>query len=360
MIFPDGSYVDEPSNSELADKIGLRTQAQMPFYDLIIIGAGPAGLAPAVYGASEGLSTLLIERQAPGGQAAMNSNIENYLGFPSGLTGSNLARRAVAQAVRFGVEILTPQEVMGIQINGPYRIVHLKDGTEISCHALLIASGVSYRKLEDINGIDKLTGAGVYYGASMVEALSSQGEDVYMIGGANSAGQAALHFSKYSKTVTLVVRGDSLTKSMSYYLINQINGTSNIHVLLNSKLIEVQGENRLQFVTVYDTQTGQQHTVSCSILYIFIGAVPHTEVFAGLIERDANGFILTGQDLVRAGGKHPKGWNLDRSPFLLETNVPGIFAAGDVRHGSTKRVATGVGEGSLAVQLIQQYLKSVK
>jgi thioredoxin reductase (NADPH) len=360
VIFPDGSYLDEPSDSELVEKIGLKTQAQMSFYDLIIIGAGPAGLAAAVYGASEGLSTLLIERQAPGGQAAMSSNIENYLGFPSGLTGSNLARRAVAQAVRFGVEILTPQEVMGIQINGPYRIVHLTDGTEISCHALLIASGVSYRKLEDINGIDKLTGAGVYYGASMVEAIASQGEDVYMVGGANSAGQAAIHFSKYSKTVTLVVRGDSLTKSMSYYLINQINGTSNIHILLNSKVTEVQGENRLELVTVYNTQTGEQYTVPCSILYIFIGAVPHTEVFAGIIERDANGFILTGQDLIQDGRKHPRGWSIDRPPFLLETNVPGIFAAGDVRHGSTKRVATGVGEGSLAVQLIHQYLKSVK
>jgi thioredoxin reductase (NADPH) len=360
VIFPDGSYIDEPSNSELAEKIGLKTQAQMPFYDLIIIGAGPAGLAAAVYGASEGLGTILIERQAPGGQAAMSSNIENYLGFPSGLTGSNLARRAVAQAVRFGVEILTPQEVMSIQINGPYRIVHLKDGTEISCHALLIASGVSYRRLENIEGIDKLTGAGVYYGASMVEALSSQGEDVYMIGGANSAGQAAIGFSKYSKTVTLVVRGDSLTKSMSHYLVNQINGTSNIRVLLNSRVVEVHGENRLEFVTISNTQTGEQHTVPCSILYIFIGAVPHTEVFAGLIERDANGFILTGQDLIQDGHKHPKGWNLDRSPFLLETNVPGIFAAGDVRHGSTKRLATSVGEGSLAVQLIHQYLKSVK
>src|SRR6476659_2897605 len=360
VIFPDGSYMEEPSNSELAEKIVLKTRAQMPFYDLIIIGGGPAGLAAAVYGASEGLSTLLIERHAPGGQAAMSSNIENYLGFPSGLTGSNLARRAVAQAVRFGVEILTPQEVMGIQINGPYRIVHLTDGTEISCHALLIASGVSYRKLEDINGIDKLTGAGVYYGASMVEAISSQGEDVYMVGGANSAGQAAILFSKYSKTVTLVVRGDSLTKSMSYYLINQINGTSNIHILLNSKVTEVQGENRLELVTVYNTQTGEQHTVPCSILYIFIGAVPHTEVFAGIIERDANGFILTGPDLIQDGRKHPRGWSLDRPPFLLETNVPGIFAAGDVRHGSTKRVATGVGEGSLAVQLIHQYLKSVK
>jgi thioredoxin reductase (NADPH) len=360
VIFPDGSYMDEPSNLGLAEKIGLKTEAQMPFYDFIIIGAGPAGLAAAVYGASEGLSTLLIERQAPGGQAAMSSNIENYLGFPSGLTGSNLARRAVVQAIRFGVEILTPQEVIDIRIDGPYRIVHLKDGKEISCHALLIASGVSYRKLEGIRGIDKLTGAGVYYGASMIEALSTRDEDVYMIGGANSAGQAAIYFSKYAKTVTLVVRGDSLTKSMSHYLINQINMISNINVLLNSKVVEVQGENRLQLVTILNTQTGEQYTVDCSMLYIFIGAVPHTEALAGLVERDENGFILTGQDLTHDERKRPKGWYLDRSPLLLETNVPGVFAAGDVRHGSTKRVATGVGEGSLAVQLIHQYLKSVK
>ncbi|HEY7079493.1 MAG TPA: FAD-dependent oxidoreductase [Nitrososphaeraceae archaeon] len=360
VIFSDGSYIDEPSNSLLAEKIGLKTRAQMPFYDFVIVGAGPAGLAAAVYGSSEGLSTLLIERQAPGGQAAMSSNIENYLGFPSGLTGSNLARRAVAQAIRFGVEILTPQEVMGIRIDGPYRVVKLKDGTEISCHALLIACGVSYRKLEDIKGIEKLTGAGVYYGASMVEALSSQGEDVYMVGGANSAGQAAIHFSKYAKTVTLVVRGESLTKSMSHYLVNQISRTSNINVLLNSKVIEVKGENRLKFVTIINTQKGEQNTLSCSILYIFVGAVPHTDGLSGLVERDANGFILTGQDLIYDGRKRPNGWYLDRLPFLLETNVPGIFAAGDVRHGSTKRVATGVGEGALAVQLIQQYLKSVK
>ncbi len=360
VIFPDGSYMDDPPNSGLAEKIGLKTQAQMPFYDLIIIGAGPAGLAAAVYGASEGLSTLLIERQAPGGQAVMSSNIENYLGFPSGLTGSNLARRAVAQAIRFGVEILTPQEVVSIRIDGPYRIVHLIDGKEISCHALLIACGVSYRKLEDIKGIDKLTGAGVYYGASMIEALSSKDEDVYMVGGANSAGQAAIHFSKYAKSVTLVVRGESLTKSMSHYLVNQINRISNINVLLNSKVAEVQCENRLQSVTILNTQTGEQHTMDCFMLYIFIGAVPHTELLAGLVDRDANGFILTGSDLIHDERNRPMGWYLDRVPFLLETNVPGIFAAGDVRHGSTKRVATGVGEGSLSVQLIHQYLKSVR
>jgi thioredoxin reductase (NADPH) len=359
VILPDGSYMEEPSSSELAEKIGLKIHAQMPFYDLIIIGGGPAGLAAAVYGASEGLSTLLIEKQAPGGQAGMSSNIENYLGFPSGLSGSNLARRAAAQAARFGAEILAPQEVASLRVDGPYRIVKLNDGTEISCHTLLIACGVSYRELKDVKGIEKLTGSGVYYGASMVDALSYKGEDVFMVGGANSAGQAAVHFSKYAKTVTLVVRGDSLSKSMSHYLIHQIHETGNIHVLLNSKVTEVGGENRLEFITVTNTQTGQLQTIPSHGLYIFIGAVPHTDVLVGLIERDANGFILTGPDLIHNGHKYPQGWTLDRQPFLLETNVPGIFAAGDVRHGSMKRVAASVGEGSIAVQLIHQYLKKV-
>jgi thioredoxin reductase (NADPH) len=359
VIFPDGSHMEEPSSSELAEKIGLKTRAQMPFYDLIIIGGGPAGLAAAVYGASEGLGTLLIERQAPGGQAGMSSNIENYLGFPSGLTGSNLARRAVAQAIRFGAEILTPQEVVSIRVDGPYRIVKLRDGTEISSHVLIIACGVSYRNLDGVKGIDKLTGAGVYYGASMVDALSYKGEDVFMVGGANSAGQAAIHFSKYAKTVTLLVRGDSLNKSMSSYLVHQINETPNIRILLNSKVTEVHGENRLEFITITNTQTGQLQTVPTSGLYIFIGAVPHTDAVVGLIERDANGFILTGQDLMQNGRERPRGWTLDRQPFLLETNVPGIFAAGDIRHGSTKRVATGVGEGTIAVQLAHQYLTRV-
>jgi thioredoxin reductase (NADPH) len=359
VIFPDGTHMEEPSSAALAEKIGLKTRAQMPFYDLIIIGGGPAGLAAAVYGASEGLSTLLIERQAPGGQAGMSTNIENYLGFPSGLTGSNLARRAVAQAIRFGTEILTPQEVVGIRVDDPYRIVKVKDGTEISCHALIIACGVSYRNLDGVKGIEKLTGAGVYYGASMVDALSCKGEDVFMVGGANSAGQAAIHFAKYAKTVTLLVRGDSLNKSMSRYLIHQINETPNIHVLLNSKVTEVHGENRLESITITNTQTGQLQTVPTSGLYIFIGAVPHTDAVAGLIERDANGFILTGPDLMQNGRERPRGWTLDRQPYLLETNVPGIFAVGDVRHGSTKRVAAGVGEGSIAVQLIHQYLTRV-
>lgn len=359
VIFPDGSYMEEPSNSEIAEKIGLKTRAQMPFYDLIIVGGGPAGLAAAVYGASEGLSTLLIERQAPGGQAGMSSNIENYLGFPSGLSGSNLARRAASQAIRFGAEILTPQEVVSLRVDGPYRIVKLNDGTEVSCHALLIACGVSYRELKDVNGINRLTGSGVYYGASMVEALSCKGEDVFMVGGANSAGQAAIHFSKFAKTVTLVVRGDSLSKSMSYYLIHQLEKTDNIHVLLNSKVTEVLGQNRLEFIIITNTQTGEVQTVPTPALYIFIGAVPHTDALVGWIERDANGFILTGPDLIYDERRHPRGWTLDRQPFLLETNIPGVFAAGDVRHGSMKRVAASVGEGSIAVQLIHQYLKKV-
>ena len=359
LIFPDGSYMQKPSNSEIAEKIGLRTHAQMPFYDLIIIGAGPAGLAAAVYGASEGLNTLLIERQAPGGQASMSSNIENYLGFPSGLSGANLARRAVAQATRFGAEILSPQEVASIRVDGPYRIVKLNDGTEISCHALLIACGVSYRQLKDVTGIEKLTGSGVYYGASMVEALSCKDEDVFMVGAANSAGQNAVHFSKYAKTITLVVRGDSLNKSMSQYLIDQINETNNIHVLLNSEVTEVRGENRLEFITIKNTRTGKLQTFPSHGLYIFIGAVPHTDVLTGLVERDAIGFILTGPDLIKDNRERPIGWTLKRQPYLLETNVPGIFAAGDVRHGSMKRVAASVGEGSIAVQLIHQYLKKV-
>src|SRR6478672_5383224 len=276
VIFPDGSYIEEPSNSELAEKIGLKTRAQMPFYDLIIVGGGPAGLAAAVYGASEGLSTLLIERQAPGGQAGMSSNIENYLGFPSGLSGSNLARRAVAQAARFGAEILTPQEATGIRVDDPYRIIKLNDGTELSCHALLIASGVSYRRL-DVPGIEKLTGAGVYYGTAMTQALSYRDQDVYMVGGANSAGQAAMYFSKYARKVTMLVWGDSLAKSMSQYMVDQINETKNIRVWLHSSVVEVKGENRLEAITVNDAIRGEKQTVPTEGLFIFIGAQPRTD-----------------------------------------------------------------------------------
>ena len=357
IIFPDGSYLVEPTNSQIAEKIGLKTRAQMTFYDLVIIGGGPAGLAAAVYGASEGLHTVLIERHAPGGQAGASSNIENYLGFPSGLTGYNLARRAVAQAIKFGAEILYPQEVTGIQVDSQYRIAKFADGTEVRSHVILIACGVTYRRLEDVQNIDKLTGAGVYYGASIVEALHYKGQDIYIVGGANSAGQAAIYFSKYAKEVTLLVRSDSLAEKMSQYLVHQINETSNIRVWLNTVVTEVNGENKLDNIAVKNTKTGEHRTVPAAGLFIYIGAEPHTGWLDGVVQRDTHGFILTGLDLANNG--YPQAWKIDHQPLLLETNIPGVFVAGDVRHGSIKRIAAGVGEGSTAIQLIHQYLKKV-
>jgi thioredoxin reductase (NADPH) len=363
VLFTDGSHLSEPTNSQIAEKIGLKSHAQMPFYDLIIVGAGPAGLAASVYGASEGLHTLLIEREAPGGQAGMSANIENYLGFPTGLTGANLARRAVAQATRFGTEILTPREAISVRVGDPYRFVKLNDGNEISCHTLLITTGVSYRKL-DIPDIDRLTGAGVYYGASMTQALAYHDEDVYLVGGANSAGQAAIYFSRYAKTVTMLVRGDSLSKTMSQYLVDQISESKNIRVRLHSSVVELKGENRLEAIVVKDTLKDENQTLPTGGLFIFIGAQPRTDWLSDVVATDTNGFILTGPNLAMLrndehNDDRPKGWNLDREPFLLETSVPGIFAAGDVRYGSIKRVASGVGEGSIVVQFVHQYLKRV-
>lgn len=357
LIFPDGSYLAEPTNSQIAEKIGLKTRAQMAFYDLVIVGGGPAGLAAAVYGASEGLHTLLVERQAHGGQAGTSSNIENYLGFPSGLTGSDLARRAVAQVVKFGAEILDPQEVIAIRVEGQYRIARSGDGTEIRCNVLLLACGVTYRRLEGVKGIDELTGAGVYYGSSLAEAIYYRGQDLCIVGGANSAGQAAIHFSKYARNVTLVVRAASLSEKMSQYLIHQIYETANIRVWLNSVVTEVRGEKKLEEITITDTQTGERKIVEAAGLFIFIGADPHTDWLTGVIQRDDKGFILTGADLNQNGLEHPQDWLPDRQPFLLETSIPGIFAAGDVRHGSIKRIAAGVGEGSTAIQLIHQYIQ---
>jgi thioredoxin reductase (NADPH) len=354
VLFPDGSNLTRPSNLQVAEKLGLKTQATRPFYDLIIVGGGPAGLAAAVYGASEGLETVMIEQSAPGGQAGSSSRIENYLGFPVGLSGGDLARRAVTQARRFGVEILTPQTAKSVRIQESYRIITLADGSEISGHALLIATGVSYRRL-DVPGLERLTGAGVYYGAAMTEAIACQGETVYVVGGANSAGQAAMYFSRYAKEVIMLVRSDSLTKSMSQYLIDQIAATENITVRTCTTVVEAKGESSLEAIVLADVQTGKQETVEASSLFIFIGAMPKTDWLADIVERDERGFLMTGIDLLR-DGKRPKGWTLDRTPFLLETSVPGIFAAGDVRYGSVKRVASGVGEGAIAVQLIHQYL----
>ncbi len=357
LLFQDGSSLIQPTNAEIAEKIGLKTRATMPFYDLIIVGSGPAGLAAAVYGASEGLHTVLIEREAPGGQAGTSSRIENYLGFPVGLSGADLTRRAVAQATRFGVEILSPQEVASIRVDGPYRLVKLTDGTEISCHALLIATGVSYRKLS-VPGMERLTDAGVYYGAAISEALSCADSDVFIIGGANSAGQAAMYFSRHARSVTMLVRGDSLAKGMSQYLVDQIQSTENITVRLCTSVTEVKGETSLETITLLDSNTGKSETVPATALFIFIGAMPRTDWTSGLLARDEQGFLLAGPDLIQ-NGQRPKGWLLERDPFLLETNVPGIFVAGDVRHGSVKRVASGVGEGSIAIQFVHRYLGEV-
>jgi len=357
VLFPDGSRLPDPSHSQVAGHIGLQTRAVAASYDLVIVGGGPAGLAAAVYGASEGLRTVVVEREAPGGQAGLSASIENYLGFPAGLSGADLARRAVTQARRFGAEILTPQEAVTLRIKDPYRIIQLEDGSEISTEALVIASGVQWRKL-DVPGMDRLTGAGVYYGAGSTEALSCRDDDVYIVGGANSAGQAALNFSRYARRVTMMVRGESLAASMSKYLIDDIGRTSNIQVECQSQIMEVHGQNHLEGITVECRRTGSRETVEATALFVFIGAQPRTDWLDGVVERDKYGFIMTGPDLMR-DGKPPKSWTLERDPGLLETSVPGIFAVGDVRHGSVKRVASGVGEGSIAIQFVHQYLSKV-
>jgi thioredoxin reductase (NADPH) len=357
VLFPDGTKLLESAPAEIAQKVGLRTRAQTSFYDLAIVGGGPAGLAAAVYGASEGLHTVIIEREAPGGQAGMSSRIENYLGFPVGLSGGDLARRAVVQAQRFGVEILSPQEAVGVRTEGSYRIIKLADGSEISCHALMIATGVQWRRLE-APGIDRLQGLGVYYGGGATEALSCKGEIVYVVGGANSAGQAAMNFAQYAERVVMLVRGDSLSSTMSQYLIDQIEKTPNISLWTHASVAEVHGEKHLEEISVLCSDTNKIERVPASAMFIFIGALPGTDWLGECVERDERGFILTGPDLLW-NGERPKGWTLERDPFLLETNVPGLFAVGDVRHGSVKRVASGVGEGSVAVQFIHQYLSKV-
>jgi thioredoxin reductase (NADPH) len=356
VLFPDGTKFLESVPADVAQKVGLRTRAQTSFYDLAIIGGGPAGLAAAVYGASEGLHTVIIEREAPGGQAGMSSRIENYLGFPNGLSGGDLARRAVVQAQRFGVEILS-QEAVGARTEGSYRIVKLADGNEISCHALMIATGVQWRRL-DAPGIDRLQGAGIYYGGGSTEALSCKGEIVYVVGGANSAGQAAMNFSRYAERVVILVRGSSLASTMSRYLIDQIEQTPNIQLWKHASVSEAHGETHLEEISVLCSDTNKIERAPASAMFIFIGALPRTDWVGDLVERDDRGFILTGPDLIWEG-KRPKGWSLERDPFLLETNIPGVFAVGDVRHGSVKRVASSVGEGSVAVQFIHQYLSKV-
>ncbi len=352
VLLPDGARLSNPSPAQLAQHIGLRTQAEKPFYDLVIVGGGPAGLAAAVYGASEGLKVVMIEREAPGGQAGTSSRIENYLGFPAGLSGGDLARRAVAQARRFGAEILTPAQVTSLRTDGQYRIVTLGEGSEISCHTLLVATGVNYRKLA-LPGLDSLTGAGVYYGAAITEAQACTDEEVYIVGGGNSAGQAAMYLAQFAKRVSILVRGSGLSATMSRYLIYQIEYTPNITVRTCTQVSEVHGEGHLEALTLSDTTLGSIQRVPAGALFIFIGAMPYTDWLCQGVVRDERGFVLTGPDL-------PQGlWKEQRDPFLLETNLPGVFAAGDVRQTSVKRVASAVGEGSIAVQFIHQYLETL-
>jgi len=351
VIFPDGVILQNPSTQELAEKIGLRGHAEVALYDLLVVGAGPAGLAAAVYGASEGLRTAVLERHAPGGQAGTSSLIENYLGFPSGLSGADLARRALTQAQRFGAEMLLTHDVVGLNAREGSVAVVTGDGTEISATSLIIATGVSYRRL-DVPGADDLTGRGVYYGAAAVDAAALAGDDVFLVGGANSAGQAAIYFADRAKSVTMLIRSGSLSATMSNYLIERIERTPNIRLRFHTTVEAVIGAEHLSEIVLKDSSGGGTESVSADALFVFIGAQPRTDWLAGCVARDGHGFVLTGPDVPSEERRAT--WTLDREPYLLETNVPGVFAAGDVRHGSSKRVSAAVGEGSMAVMSVWQ------
>ena len=353
VILPDGERLVRPTPTTLAEHIGLETKAKKDFYDLVIVGAGPGGLASAVYGGSEGLHTVLIEREAPGGQAGTSSYIENYLGFPSGLSGGDLARRGVAQARRFGVEILTPQEAVGLRIDGPYKYLTMADGSELSCHVLMLSVGVSWTLLTAENA-DRFVGAGVYYGAAMTEAMLASGRTVFMVGAGNSAGQAAMYFKDHASKVVMLVRGDSLSAKMSHYLVRRIESTENIEVRLNTEIAECQGLTRLEGLGLRSKGSGAVESVPAEYLFAFLGAAPHTQWLDGLVACDERGFVLTGPHLDPK--VHLRDWPLEREPFMLETNVPGVFACGDARHDSVKRVASAVGEGSVAVSFMHQIL----
>ncbi|MCB5168375.1 FAD-dependent oxidoreductase [Streptomyces bambusae] len=355
VITPDGSALSAPEAPELAARVGLATTPAAEFYDLVVIGGGPAGLGAAVYGASEGLRTVLVERSATGGQAGQSSRIENYLGFPDGVSGAQLTERARRQAARFGAEILTAREVTGLEVSGPARVVRFSDGSAVAAHSVILATGVSYRQLA-APGCADLTGRGVFYGSSLTEAASCEGEDVYIVGGANSAGQAAVFLARGAKSVTLLIRGESLTASMSYYLIQQIEESPNITVRPRTVVEEAHGGDHLEQLTLRDAVTGAAEAVDAHWMFVFIGAAPLTDWLEGAVLRDEHGFILAGPDLT-ADGRPPAGWELDRPPYHLETSIPGVFVAGDARARSAKRVASAVGEGAMAVMLVHRYLE---
>ena len=354
VLLADGTMLTMPSHAELAQRVGLQTAPERPFYDLAIIGAGPAGLACAVYGASEGLKVVLIEQNAPGGQAGTSSMIENYLGFPNGVTGADLARRAATQAKRFGTEILVGNSVVGLKRVDPYKIVQLSNGEEVACHALVIASGMSVREL-DVPGVTPLIGSGVYYGAALSEAALYRGHRVFVLGGANSAGQGALFFARYASRVTMIVRKPSLSPAMSQYLVDRIKRTDNIEVLVGTEICAVHGNGHLECVDVRNAETGETRSAEGRALFIFIGVAPRTEPFASCVATDSKGFILTGTDARAAAPS----WGLDRDPLMFETSVPGIFAVGDVRANANRRIAAAVGEGSAAIFSVHQYLRNV-
>jgi thioredoxin reductase (NADPH) len=356
VLLPDGTAMSRPTVAALAERLGLHTRAEAKSYDLIVVGAGPAGLAAAVYGASEGLSTLLIEREAPGGQAGTSSNIENYLGFPVGLSGGDLARRAVAQARRFGAEILAPMEAAKLESNGSYHLVTLSDGSTVASQALLVATGVSYRLL-DVPGADRLAGAGLFYGAAITEAMAVKGEDVFVVGGGNSAGQAAMYLAQHARSVTLLVRGNSLADTMSQYLIERIREAENVHLRTRASVSDLHGEQSLEEISILDNETKTVTRTSARAVFVFIGAAPRTAWLDGALQHDQQGYILSGPDLERDGARRPRGWTSDREPFWLETSIPGVFVAGDLRHRSTKRIASAVGEGAMAVQFVHQHLR---
>ncbi len=347
VVFPDGSVMERPATSAVATKLGLAMTPSRGFYDVVVVGAGPAGLACALYCSTEGLKTAMVEKEAAGGQAGLSSRIENYLGFPSGLSGADLARRGVTQVKRFGAEVIAPAEAVSLKVEGEYRVVTLSTGQELAAHAVVIAAGVQWRRL-DVPGLDRLTGAGVYYGAATTEAASCKDEDVYIVGGANSAGQAAVHFSEIAKSVTMIIRGEALSKSMSHYLYERIATISNIHVIANAEVVGVGGEERLESITI--RQDGaEDRTVPAVALFVFIGAEPHTEWLEGVVKRDEKGFLVTGVNLPRTG---------KRDPYLLETSVEGVFAVGDVRDAAIRRVANSVGEGSIVLYFIRQYMRN--
>jgi thioredoxin reductase (NADPH) len=357
VFFDDGTYIKQPALTQIAEKIGLRPQASAEMYDVVIIGAGPAGLSAAVYGGSEGLKTLLIEKRAPGGQAGTSSRIENYLGFPSGLSGADLSRRAITQATRFGVEFLSPAEVIDIEIKDSYKILTLENNTKINTKSLIIATGVDYRKLET-RGVSDFTGAGVYYGAATTEANSCRDREVFVVGGGNSAGQGAMYLSQYAKTVYIVIRRPNLAETMSQYLIDQINNTPNIRLLACSEIVEARGDGHLQEMDIQDLNSGTQQTLPADALFVFIGAKPFTDWMPINVFKDKRGFIETGRNLFQFDN-FKKSWKLNREPYLLETCIPGVFAAGDVRATAMNRVASAVGEGAMAISFVHKYLSEI-